>query len=57
MNKLKFTAILAIVIGVGSIFIDDAASKNNRLVDRMSGAQIDERIITLGWLLSPMPGE
>jgi|DEB0MinimDraft_10_1074344.scaffolds.fasta_scaffold07517_6 hypothetical protein len=54
MNKLKFTAILAIVLGVGFIFIDDAASKNNRMIDRMNGAQIDQRIITVGHLLSPI---
>ena len=37
--------------------MDDEASKNNRLHKRYSGAQIEEMILTINHLNSPLPWE
>tara|TARA_R100000353_G_scaffold171866_1_gene136539 strand:- start:400 stop:573 length:174 start_codon:yes stop_codon:yes gene_type:complete len=57
MNKLQFTLALVGLIAVGSLFMDDAAAKQNRLEMRENNAQLCETIMILNHLLSPMPGE
>jgi len=57
MTKFQFTLGLAAMIAVGSLFMDDAASKKNRLQQRMNMGQLVETIMTLNHLSSPLPGE
>jgi len=57
MNKLQFTLALAAIIAVGSLFMDDAAAKQNRLHIRNNHGQTGEIIMTLNHLNSPMPWE
>ena len=54
---MKFTIASAALVAVGFLFMDDAASKNNRLQDRMNGTQVQDAIIAINHLNSPMPWE
>ena len=57
MNKLQFTLALVGLIAAGSLFMDDASAKQNRLEMRMNQGQLVETIMTLNQLSSPLPGE
>jgi|TARA_R100000315_G_C5172426_1_gene99574 hypothetical protein len=57
MNKLQFTIALVGLIAAGSLFMDDAAAKQNRLEMRMNQGQLVETIMTLNHLSSPLPSE
>ena len=57
MTKFQFTLGLAAMIAVGSLFMDDAASKQNRLEMRMNRGQLVETIMVLNHLSTPIPGE
>lgn len=54
---MKYTLTAAALVIVGLLFMDDEASKNNRLHKRYSGAQIEEMILTINHLNSPLPWE
>jgi len=54
---MKYTLAAAALVIVGCLFVDDEASKNNRLHKRYSGAQIEEMIIAINHLNSPLPGQ
>ena len=57
MNTLQFTLALIGLIAAGSLFMDDASAKQNRLEMRMNQGQLVETIMTLNHLSSPLPGE
>lgn len=52
---MKYTLTAAALVIVGLLFMDDEASKNNRLQPRYNGAQIQEMILTINHLNSPLP--
>jgi len=52
---MKYTLTAAALVIVGLLFMDDEASKNNRLQPRYNGAQIEEMILTINHLNSPLP--
>ena len=57
MNKLQITLAFAAVIAVGSLFMDDESSQQNRLHIRKNHGQVAETIMTLNHLNSPLPWE
>lgn len=54
---MKYTLAAAALVIVGLLFMDDEASKNNRLNKRYNGAQSEEMIIAINHLNSPLPWE
>lgn len=54
---MKFTIASAALVVVGVLFMDDAASKQNRLEPRYNATQIQDMIIAINHLNSPMPWE
>lgn len=54
---MKYTLAAAALVIVGLLFMDDEASKNNRLQMRYNSAQIQDMIIAINHLNSPMPWE
>jgi len=54
---MKFTIAAAALVAVGFLFMDDAASKQNRLQQRYNSAQAQDLIIAINHLNSPMPWE
>tara|TARA_R100001440_G_scaffold1351_2_gene4547 strand:+ start:35012 stop:35182 length:171 start_codon:yes stop_codon:yes gene_type:complete len=54
---MKFTIAAAALVAVGLLFMDDAASKQNRLQQRYNSAQAQDLIIAINHLNSPMPWE
>ena len=54
---MKFTIASAALVAVGLLFMDDAASKQNRLENRYNSAQALDTIILINHLNSPMPWE
>ena len=57
MNKLQFTLALVGLIAAGSLFMDDASAKQNRLEQRYNSAQALDMRIAINHLNSPMPWE
>ena len=54
---MKFTIAAAALVTVGFLFMDDAASKQNRLEQRYNSAQALDVMIAINHLNSPMPWE
>ena len=54
---MKFTIASAALVVVGFLFMDDASSKQNRLQQRYNSAQVQDAIIAINHLNSPMPWE
>lgn len=54
---MKFTIAAAALVAVGLLFMDDAASKQNRLQQRYNSAQAQDLMIAINHLNSPMPWE
>jgi len=54
---MKFTIASAALAVVGILFMDDAASKQNRLEPRYNATQVQDMIIAINHLNSPMPWE
>ena len=54
---MKFTIASAALCVFGFLFMDTPERKANRCTDRMNRAQIQEAIITINHLSSPMPWE
>tara|TARA_R100000278_G_scaffold99667_1_gene76427 strand:+ start:100 stop:279 length:180 start_codon:yes stop_codon:yes gene_type:complete len=54
---MKYTLTAAALVIVGLLFMDDEASKNNRLHPRYNGAQVQDMIIAINHLNSPLPWE
>ena len=52
---MKFTIAAAALVVVGLLFMDTPERKANRCTDRMNRAQMQEAIITINHLSSPMP--
>jgi hypothetical protein len=54
---MKFTIASVALAAVGLLFMDDADSKQNRLERRYNATQIQDMIIAINHLNSPMPWE
>lgn len=54
---MKYTLTAAALVIVGLLFMDDEASKNNRLQMRYNSAQIQDMVIAINHLNSPLPWE
>lgn len=54
---MKLTIASAALLVVGIFFMDDAASKQNRLELRYNATQIQDMMIAINHLNSPMPWE
>ena len=54
---MKFTIASAALVVVGFLFMDTPERKVNRCTDRMNGAQVQDAIIAINHLNSPMPWE
>lgn len=56
-TQMKFTIAATALVLVGSLCMDTPERKANRCTDRMNSAQLQEAIITVNHLNSPMPWE
>ena len=54
---MKCTITATALVIVGSLCMDTPERKANRCTDRMNSAQLQEAIITINHLNSPMPWE
>ncbi|MEL0118504.1 MAG: hypothetical protein VXB01_06145 [Opitutae bacterium] len=54
---MKFTIAAAALVVVGLLFMDTPQRKNARCVDTMNDAQVEEAIMLINHLRSPLPFE